>query len=285
GGRREGRESEQQRPNMSRHLFASAVLLLVVIWMCCVVCGAVAKSDFGDVISVTGGESISNSLDAARKADYDSFRATPLVEVDGVVVVVAESHYKNPKDGELYVGIAAKSLKGNEKKWMNGKVVGMDHFDTKVDRLLSPTSSVCYGDMNVLLVGSGMLGASLTDVTGDEYWMARYANGRVSAGCCNRDMKEFEWDQYSTSNPTGLLKYLKPNCERFKQFLGGSAGVRPEDGSCYVLPIRASNGDGNSVFLLSLPNVLRMIGSFRIIRFPRTASSLRSLNGGTESSL
>ncbi|EKF29157.1 trans-sialidase, putative, partial [Trypanosoma cruzi marinkellei] len=213
-------------------------------------------------------------------------RATPLVEVSGVVVAVAETHYKNPRDGELYVCIASNSLKGNEKKWMNGKVVGMDHFDTKVDRLLSPTSSVCYGDMNVLLVGCGMLGAPLTDVTGDDYWMARYANGRVSAACCNRDMKEFEWDQYSTSNPTGLLKYFKPNCERFKQFLGGSAGVRPEDGSCCVLPLQALRGDGNSVFLLlSLSNVLRMIGIFRIIRLPRTASSLRSLNGGTESSL
>ncbi|ESS60380.1 trans-sialidase [Trypanosoma cruzi Dm28c] len=34
GRRREGRESEPQRPNMSRHLFCSAVLLLVVM-MCC----------------------------------------------------------------------------------------------------------------------------------------------------------------------------------------------------------------------------------------------------------
>ncbi|KAF8300187.1 trans-sialidase, putative, partial [Trypanosoma cruzi] len=31
GRRREGRESERQRPNMSRHLFCSAVLLLVVM--------------------------------------------------------------------------------------------------------------------------------------------------------------------------------------------------------------------------------------------------------------
>ncbi|PBJ79754.1 neutral sphingomyelinase activation associated [Trypanosoma cruzi cruzi] len=39
GRRKEGRESEPQRPNMSRHLFYSAVLLLVVL-MCCN-CGAV----------------------------------------------------------------------------------------------------------------------------------------------------------------------------------------------------------------------------------------------------
>ncbi|EKG00911.1 trans-sialidase, putative [Trypanosoma cruzi] len=34
GRRREGRESEPPRPNMSRHLFYSAVLLLVVVMMC-----------------------------------------------------------------------------------------------------------------------------------------------------------------------------------------------------------------------------------------------------------
>ncbi|KAF8278107.1 trans-sialidase, putative, partial [Trypanosoma cruzi] len=37
GRRREGRESEPQRPNMSRRVFTSAVLLLVV--MCCGACG------------------------------------------------------------------------------------------------------------------------------------------------------------------------------------------------------------------------------------------------------
>ncbi|PBJ70435.1 trans-sialidase [Trypanosoma cruzi cruzi] len=35
GRRREGRESEPQRPNMSRHLFCSEVLLLLVVMMCC----------------------------------------------------------------------------------------------------------------------------------------------------------------------------------------------------------------------------------------------------------
>ncbi|EAN83217.1 trans-sialidase-like protein [Trypanosoma cruzi] len=41
GRRREGRESEPQRPNMSRHLF-HFVLLLLVVMMCCGTCGAAA---------------------------------------------------------------------------------------------------------------------------------------------------------------------------------------------------------------------------------------------------
>ncbi|RNE96158.1 trans-sialidase, partial [Trypanosoma cruzi] len=44
GRRREGRESERQRPNMSRHHFYSAVLLLVTT-MCCDTCGAAAAKE------------------------------------------------------------------------------------------------------------------------------------------------------------------------------------------------------------------------------------------------
>ncbi|RNC54046.1 trans-sialidase [Trypanosoma cruzi] len=40
GRRREGGESEPQRPNMSRHLFTSAVLLLLVVLVCCSTGGA-----------------------------------------------------------------------------------------------------------------------------------------------------------------------------------------------------------------------------------------------------
>ncbi|RNC35693.1 trans-sialidase [Trypanosoma cruzi] len=83
--------------------------------------------------------------------------------------------------------------------------------------------------------------------------MARYASGKVSAGCGNREMKAFEWDYDSTSNPTGLLRYCKPHPGRLKQFLGGgSEGVRLEDGGRYVLPIQLLNGDGRSVSLTIL---------------------------------
>ncbi|EAN81401.1 trans-sialidase, putative, partial [Trypanosoma cruzi] len=45
GRRREGRESEPQRPNMSRRVFTSAALHpLVVMWMCCGPCEAATVS-------------------------------------------------------------------------------------------------------------------------------------------------------------------------------------------------------------------------------------------------
>ncbi|RNC57690.1 surface protein-2 [Trypanosoma cruzi] len=51
GRRREGRESEPQRPNMSRRVFASAVMLLLVTTMCCATCGAAhaVESRSGDL--------------------------------------------------------------------------------------------------------------------------------------------------------------------------------------------------------------------------------------------
>ncbi|KAF8298331.1 trans-sialidase, putative, partial [Trypanosoma cruzi] len=42
GRRRKGRESEPQRPNMSRRVCNSAVLLLLVVMVCCATCGAAA---------------------------------------------------------------------------------------------------------------------------------------------------------------------------------------------------------------------------------------------------
>ncbi|KAF8275493.1 trans-sialidase, putative, partial [Trypanosoma cruzi] len=42
GERMEGGESEPQRPNMSRRVFAFAVMLLLVVMMCCGTGGAAA---------------------------------------------------------------------------------------------------------------------------------------------------------------------------------------------------------------------------------------------------
>ncbi|KAF8302750.1 trans-sialidase, putative, partial [Trypanosoma cruzi] len=44
GRRREGRESEPQKPNMSRRVFTSAVLLLLVVMSCCG-CGWAANAE------------------------------------------------------------------------------------------------------------------------------------------------------------------------------------------------------------------------------------------------
>ncbi|RNC35084.1 trans-sialidase, partial [Trypanosoma cruzi] len=102
GRRREGRESEPQRPNMSRRVFYSAVLLLLllVMWMCCGPCEAAAAS--------TGENSVNARL--PRRFDlfvpqttvllprggvnsekkWNSFASPSLVSAGGVIAAFAE---------------------------------------------------------------------------------------------------------------------------------------------------------------------------------------------------
>ncbi|RNC40193.1 trans-sialidase, partial [Trypanosoma cruzi] len=104
GRRREGGESEPQRPNMSRHLFYSAVLLLVVM----VCCGSGAAGVAGEPavstfkwrgINESGGETV------------DSLGAPSLLKVGNDVFAVAEAQCKK-KNGDVvsFTGVASKLL-------------------------------------------------------------------------------------------------------------------------------------------------------------------------------
>ncbi|KAF8284949.1 putative trans-sialidase, Group V, partial [Trypanosoma cruzi] len=100
GRRREGRESEPQRPNMSRHLFYSAMLLLLVVMMCC-----------GSGAAPSSESSKSKSFVWRDKKDEEtvsSLRAPSLVEMNGDVFAVAEAEGK--KNNEYFTGIASELL-------------------------------------------------------------------------------------------------------------------------------------------------------------------------------
>ncbi|PWV05115.1 putative trans-sialidase, Group IV [Trypanosoma cruzi] len=58
GRRREGRESESQRPNMSRRVFASAVLLLLLFVMMCGAAGSVQAQNYGTRVGDSYGRHI-----------------------------------------------------------------------------------------------------------------------------------------------------------------------------------------------------------------------------------
>ncbi|EKG03670.1 trans-sialidase, putative [Trypanosoma cruzi] len=101
GRRREGGESEPQRPNMSRRLFTSALLLLVVM-MCCGSGGAQAaepasepKFEWKDV---TEGD-----------VTVDSLVAPGLLNLGSDVFAVAEAQCKN-NDKSVFTGIAFQLL-------------------------------------------------------------------------------------------------------------------------------------------------------------------------------
>ncbi|EKG03728.1 trans-sialidase, putative, partial [Trypanosoma cruzi] len=114
GRRREGRESEPQRPNMSRHLFYSALLLLIVVMMCCG-SGVAAQSEVK--------ESTVSKIEW-KKADDDglsvkSLGVPGLLNVGSDVFAVAEATCGKEDDDNTFTGIASQLLtidKGKESK-------------------------------------------------------------------------------------------------------------------------------------------------------------------------
>ncbi|PBJ71222.1 trans-sialidase [Trypanosoma cruzi cruzi] len=101
GRRREGRESEPQRPNMSRHLFYSAMLLLLVVMMCCGSGAAPSSEPSKSKLFVW--------RDKKDEETVSSLRAPSLVEVNGNVFAVAEAQCKKGED--TFTGIVSQLLK------------------------------------------------------------------------------------------------------------------------------------------------------------------------------
>ncbi|KAF5214720.1 hypothetical protein ECC02_012649 [Trypanosoma cruzi] len=106
GRRREGRESEPPRPNMSRRVFTSAVLLLLVVMMCDTGRAAQAAEPSSDQ------ESLPSPSFAWRDKEegetVDSLHVPVLVEMDGGVFAVAEAQLK--EGGSNFTGIASELL-------------------------------------------------------------------------------------------------------------------------------------------------------------------------------
>ncbi|PBJ78303.1 trans-sialidase [Trypanosoma cruzi cruzi] len=100
GRRREGGESEPRRPNMSRRVFASAVLLLVVM----VGCGSCAAG-----IAVPSPRPLFEWKGINDGVTVESLGAPSLLKVGSDVFAVAEAQCK--KGGFSFTGIASQPLK------------------------------------------------------------------------------------------------------------------------------------------------------------------------------
>ncbi|EAN99233.1 putative trans-sialidase, Group VI [Trypanosoma cruzi] len=113
GRRREGRESERQRPNMSRRVFTSAVLLLFVM-MCCNTGGAASTEK-----TLTDSEIPKRKLfvwrDTTDEGTVNLLFFPSLVQVNGDVFAVAEALFTKEVGG-VFAGIASELLEWTDKQ-------------------------------------------------------------------------------------------------------------------------------------------------------------------------
>ncbi|EKF29799.1 trans-sialidase, putative [Trypanosoma cruzi marinkellei] len=252
GGRREGRESERQRPNMSRRVFTFAVLLLFVL----ICCGSEAtygnEGILRNGIIFEGGDPFNDAGNKCMVQMFGLFRAPSLAYTKGAVLAIVLIHYTNTTDNKVCVGSAANSIDSDKRTWTKGSAIVFDHYDIKVDRLSRPTAIVYDEDIRALVGGYGNAGALLTWVAGDDYWTPRMAEGEVPHDDEDENKKEFAWHRRVVSNLESFLKDLKPIPEHFKQFFGaGGAGMGLE-GDSSVLPIHALKDVGKAVSLVIL---------------------------------
>ncbi|KAF5215551.1 hypothetical protein ECC02_011745 [Trypanosoma cruzi] len=98
GRRREGGESEPQRPNMSRRVLTSAVLLLLLVVMMCGAAGSVRAQSFGTRVGDSYGGQGSMHLQRGHQAANPPipghiFRNPHLVNVDGMLLAIAGAQF------------------------------------------------------------------------------------------------------------------------------------------------------------------------------------------------
>ncbi|KAF8303961.1 putative trans-sialidase, Group V [Trypanosoma cruzi] len=137
GRRREGRESEPQRPNMSRRVFTSAVLLLLVVMMC----------DTGRAVKAAEpspgpGSSPDKHFVWRNKKEnetVDSLYVPRLVEVNGNVFAVAEAQLKDGKN-HFFTGIASELLALSVE---NPKMLDLSNLKTKALEKCSSEGDKC----------------------------------------------------------------------------------------------------------------------------------------------
>ncbi|PBJ68256.1 trans-sialidase [Trypanosoma cruzi cruzi] len=205
GRRREGRESEPQRPNMSRRVFTSAVLLPLVVMLCCACEAAHAEN------SASGTDPKFEWKDA-NGVVVDSLGVPGLLKVGSDVFAVAEAQYK---EGEtIFTGIATQlvtTAKANApeevlKDAKDTQVLeeGTTAIKKKVD-VSRPTTVVKENDI-YMLVGKH----SRTAAAGDQAFPAAQSGlllvrGNVS---CGGSEKRIYWnDTYGLSR--SLFKKAK----------------------------------------------------------------------------
>ncbi|KAF8278059.1 putative trans-sialidase, Group V [Trypanosoma cruzi] len=245
GRRKEGRESERQRPNMSRHLFYSAVLLLVV--MCCgtaaVNAEELSEPNF-EWKGITDGVTV------------ESLGVPGLLKVGSDVFAVAEAQCKNGEgEDNTFTGIASQIitkevvkkleevLKKTKDKTQFLEEVASSSSRKKVD-VSRPTAVVKEREIYMLVGKYSRNAAAAGQDGGADGWGLLLVKGEVSdAG----ESKKIDWKD--TKRPP--WKTLGGTNDPLTELIGGggSGAKLPDD--TLLFPVEATKNDKKTkIFLL-----------------------------------
>ncbi|ESS55981.1 trans-sialidase [Trypanosoma cruzi Dm28c] len=256
GRRREGRESERQRPNMSRRVFTSAVPLLLVVLMCCSTCGAAAA-----VVKQSSDPKFQWKGISEGGVTVESLGAPGLLKVGSGVFAVAEAQCK--KDGEgadnVFTGVASQLVtmdKGKEPKEVlkDARVIqvleegGSTEGKKRVD-VSRPTTVVDESNIYMLVGKHSRNAGGQESAAGD--WGLLLVKGTASGEESNKQIGWKDTNAVPTKPLGEQLSYLK------RLIGGGGSGVKMKDGTL-VFPLEGTKKkdkteeDGKTVSLIIL---------------------------------
>ncbi|KAF8304073.1 putative trans-sialidase, Group V [Trypanosoma cruzi] len=271
-GRREGGESEPQRPNMSRRVFTSFVLLLLIVMMMCCGSGGAAQA-----AGPSSGQESSPSpsfawRDTTGDETVDSLHVPVLVEVNGGVFAVAEAQLK--EGGSNFTGIASELLEWTDKESRELDTTKLktqvleecpagnkgcasqtgnqkaSQSRTKV-RVSRPTTVVNGSDIYMF---AGTYSFEVTDKAAGNTAAAAKWGLLVAVGNASNDgssgKKKIYWNDASVIPWTDSEKQHKS----LTRLIGsGGSGVQMKDGTI-VFPVEGTKNNGKTVSLILYPS-------------------------------
>ncbi|PWV05326.1 putative trans-sialidase, Group VIII [Trypanosoma cruzi] len=250
GRRREGRESEPQRPNMPRRVFTSAVLLLLVM-TCCT----------GEAAAAGGGKSsiAINPFTGTTRIDANwmefnetgskitSIRVPGLVKVGDDVFAVAEAQCGEGNGAGSCAGIVSKHLN------ISDDSMDISTSDISLFRMqLGDTVANNFGTTGVLRPTTLVLGDSVYMLLGNYSHTKPQVEGTNERGLLlvkgtateENGKKKIKWSETHVVKPQGKGASLS-----LTELIGGGGSGAVMRGGAIVFPMQAKNKDGTSVLL------------------------------------
>ncbi|PBJ74999.1 trans-sialidase [Trypanosoma cruzi cruzi] len=271
GRRREGGESERQRPNMSRHVFTSAVLLLVVM-MCCGTGGAATaggnngKSDLINIHKLQGVDLfvpqttlVLPKEGTTPEKKLASFVSPSLVSAGGIIAAFAEGRVKAQLVGsspDVVAGYIDSAWnwttlvdKVNQSSWRAHTVLTAAEEKEKSLLVFHQPTTIAKDDKVFLLAESSLWSYSYGKFNWDRLDL-KLVVGTVKNSTGGEPSTRISWD-----NPKLLLSMnisdasYEHKFERF--FPSGGSGVLMDNGTLVFPVVTFGDNDGFSMIIYS----------------------------------